>query len=68
MSDAKERVLKELQELNDRMNKLREFHGSMRFNALKSRQMKFLLKTQYSVMHAYCCILEARLDCWEEEL
>jgi hypothetical protein len=68
MSDAKERVIKELQELNDRMHKLQEFNGSMRFNALKSRQMKFLLTTQYSVMHAYRGILEARLDCWEDEV
>jgi hypothetical protein len=66
MSDAKDRVIKELQELNERMDKLREFNGSVRFNALKNDTAKFLLKTQYSVMYSYRCVLEARLNCWEE--
>jgi hypothetical protein len=66
MSGAKQRVIEELQELNDRMDKLREFNGSMRFNALKNDAAKFLLKTQYGVMYSYRCVLEARLACWEE--
>jgi hypothetical protein len=65
MSSAKERVVEELQELNNRMNKLREFNGSMRFNELKNDSMKSLLLAQYGVMYAYRCILEARLACWE---
>jgi hypothetical protein len=50
MPEAKKRALEELQELNRRMDKLREFNGSMRFNALKSAAMKSLLLAQYDVM------------------
>jgi hypothetical protein len=63
---AKKRVLEELQELNRKRDKLREFNGSMRFNALKNNSMKALLLAQYGVMYSYTCILEARLACWEE--
>jgi hypothetical protein len=66
MSDAKKLVIEELQELNRKRDKLREFNGSMRFNALKNDSMKSLLLAQYGVMYSYCCILEARLACWEE--
>jgi hypothetical protein len=66
MPDAKKRVVEELRELKNRMDKLREFNGSMRFNALKNDSMKALLLAQYGVMYSYRCILEARLACWEE--
>jgi hypothetical protein len=66
MSEAKKRVIEELQELNSRMDNLREFNGSMRFNELKNDSMKFLLLAQYGVMYSYRCIIEARLACWEE--
>ena len=66
MSDAKERVVEELTELESRIEKLHEFNVSKRFDELKNTSMKSLLWAQYGVMLAYRGLLEARLACWEE--
>jgi hypothetical protein len=66
MSDVKQRVLDEAQELEGRLGKLYEFNNSKRFDELKNTSMKSLLWAQYGVMLAYHGILEARLACWEE--
>jgi hypothetical protein len=66
MSDVKERVRKEAQELYDKAVKLFEFIESERFNALESG-MKALLRSQYGAMCTYYSILEARLEFWKED-
>jgi hypothetical protein len=62
---AKERVQKELSELEERFEKIRRVPcGMVAFNEAESH----LLHEQYEVMEEYIRILRARLSIWRDEL
>lgn len=61
---VKQRVENELQELNNRLVKLKEFiNNESTFRTLPKGQQK-LLKKQYSTMKSYKKILEKRISIW----
>lgn len=62
---AKERVIKEINELIEKMQKLIKFTGSENFKKLNKRS-KFLLIMQLDAMADYAIILKERIDTWEE--
>lgn len=63
--EARVRVVKELDELRERMNKLYKFVYSDKIHKL-SWNAAGLLQAQLYIMDAYADILEARLDCWNK--
>ena len=60
MSDFKERVLNELDELNTKITALNAFFGTEIFKGLQDEDKK-LLTLQNEVMEKYAAILEKRL-------
>ena len=67
---AKERVEKELEELNEKIVKLSAFLFGVKANAL-SRQMRWKMKEQLVSMQNYAECLQERLRIWgktDEEL
>lgn len=65
VNDAKQRVVKELEELSERTSKLVKFTLSEKFNELTST-MQYLMKDQVRAMLEYGDILRRRLDCWDK--
>ena len=69
---AKERVVTELAELNDKIVKLTAFvYGDKILDMGLSRRMLHLLRQQLHAMHEYASILQERLAIWgksDEEL
>lgn len=61
MSDFKERLFEEYDELSDRTDKLRAFIGSQKFNEIDVKQRE-LLKEQLTVMEQYLNILSIRIE------
>lgn len=61
MEDLKLRLLKEKNQLGEKIDKLGEFLGSERFNELDIHQRN-LLRVQHSAMNAYWECLSARLS------
>lgn len=61
MSDYKERLFEELEQLQDRINKLSNFASSEKFRELDVGQQD-LLKEQLRVMNQYENILSLRIE------
>lgn len=64
-SNAKERVQFELEELNEKMHKLRSFVSSDKFSELSSLSKKLLLR-QLCYMKKYADVLKLRLEVWDK--
>lgn len=64
MTTAKERVIIELDELNERLSKLKDFLLNDKFLNL-SDSHKALLKCQLEAMTVYKNCLSARLEIWK---
>lgn len=65
MSDVKQRVVDELNELSERTSKLVKFTLSEKFSEL-TPTMQYLMKDQVRCMLEYGDILRRRLDCWDK--
>lgn len=65
MSTAKERVEKELEELEERLTKLKAFVLTEVFSKL-SKTQQILLLTQIDIMTSYQHCLRCRLLFWED--
>ena len=61
MVEFKIRLIKERDELDDKINKLHDFLFSQNFYVLDKEQ-KILLHEQYKVMRQYLNILNCRID------
>lgn len=66
MLPYQERVMKEANELNDKINKLRIFIGSDTFILLTKKE-RDLLHHQYNIMNTYSDILSDRIELFSEE-
>lgn len=58
-----QRVVDELGQLIDKIEKLREFISSEKFRGLNALDRN-LLQEQFEVMEAYADILNQRIACW----
>ena len=65
MTTAKERVKLELKELEERLDKLKDFVLSEPFSKLLTAQ-QMLLMTQIDIMTSYVNCLHRRLKLWED--
>ena len=61
MSQFKERLMDEKQQLDERLSKLGPFIDSEKFNEIDPRQQE-LLRCQYWTMQSYTDILERRIE------
>lgn len=67
MSDAKARVINELNEVKDRLHKLNKFLLKESINqATLNKDEIEMLYIQKSIMESYISILQYRLDRWRE--
>jgi len=66
MSDYQDRVVKEKDELAEKINKLNLFTGSPQFQSVEVRQ-QVLLRTQLDVMNEYLRILEERIKLFQDD-
>ena len=67
MSDAKARVINELNEVKDRLHKLNKFLLKESINqATLNKDEIETLYIQKSIMESYMSILQYRLDSWRE--
>ncbi len=65
VDSAKERVVAELNELNEKLVKLTSFlYGEKVIKAGLSGEMRCALREQVRVMQEYALILQRRLDLW----
>lgn len=66
--EAKERVIKELDELSEKITKLAKFTYSTKpMEQNLSRDMKYRLRDQLRAMEEYAAILVTRLEIWDME-
>lgn len=66
--EAKERVIKELDELSEKIAKLAKFTYSTKpMEQNLSRDMKYRLRDQLRAMEEYAAILVNRLEIWDME-
>lgn len=67
MSDAKARVINELNEVKDRLHKLNKFLLKESINQVTLNKDEIeMLYIQKSIMESYISILQYRLDRWRE--
>lgn len=65
MENYQKRVITEKEELDKKIERLREFYFSPRFNEIPPMQQT-LLKAQLGTMVAYSEVLGARISLWNE--
>lgn len=67
MSDkAKNRVIKEIADLEDKISKLSEFMDNPKYDRLSMAAQR-LLQEQYAIMQQYLTVLKCRISIWEED-
>lgn len=66
MSDAKQRLIEEMRELNDKQEKLFSFIMNDTVDKKLPKEQHYMLRMQHIVMKLYLDILRLRLEVWEE--